>query len=103
MFSVLRDCRIEFRWSGLVAMTLDLLPHVGRLDDRQLYSMGYNGTGVAMASLMGKYLSKMARNEPVNAALVSNAPLQSFPFHGLQAPAVRAVAGWYQFLDAIGL
>jgi gamma-glutamylputrescine oxidase len=27
---------------------------------------------------------------------------QTIPFYAFREPAVRAVAGWYQFLDAIG-
>jgi glycine/D-amino acid oxidase-like deaminating enzyme len=102
MFPALRGIRVDFRWSGLVAMTLDLLPHIGRMDDRRLYAMGYNGTGVAMANLMGRYLAKMALNEPVDAALLSRFPLKPIPLHALRAPAVRAVAAWYQLLDALG-
>jgi gamma-glutamylputrescine oxidase len=101
-FPVLRDVPIEHRWSGLVAMTLDGLPHVGRLDERTLFAMGYNGTGVAMSTLMGKYLAALLRGEAPDLALLDGsrfAPIPFYPFRGL---GVRAVAGWYQFLDAVG-
>ena len=34
--------------------------------------------------------------------LLTATSLKPVPFFALRAPAVRLVAGWYQFLDAIG-
>ena len=63
IFPQVADVPLAYRWSGLVAMTLDSVPHVGRVDDRVMLAMGYNGAGVAMSSLMGRYLAAFARGE----------------------------------------
>lgn len=102
IFPQVADVPVAYRWSGLVAMTLDAVPHVGRLDDRMLFAMGYNGAGVAMSSLMGRYLAAFARGERPEIGLLDAARLKNVPFYPLREPAVRLVAGWYQFLDAIG-
>ena len=102
IFPQLADVPLAYRWSGLVAMTLDSVPHVGRADDRVLFAMGYNGAGVAMASLMGRYLAAYARGETPDVGLLDAARMRHVPFYPLREPAVRMVAGWYQFLDAIG-
>lgn len=102
IFPELADIPLAFKWSGLVAMTLDSVPHVGRLDDRTFYSVGYNGAGVAMSSLMGRYLAALVRGERVDLGLLDAGRLKTIPFYAFREPAVRAVAGWYQFLDAIG-
>jgi gamma-glutamylputrescine oxidase len=83
-------------------MTMDSVPHIGRLDDRTLFAMGYNGAGVAMSSLMGRYLAAFVRGETPDLGLLAASRLKSIPFYPLREPAVRTVAGWYQFLDAIG-
>lgn len=102
IFPELADVALAFRWSGLVGMTLDSVPHIGRLDERTLFSMGYNGAGVAMSSLMGKYLAALVRGETPELGLLDARRLRTIPFYSLREPAVRMVAGWYQFLDAIG-
>ncbi|MFO1081616.1 MAG: FAD-binding oxidoreductase [Reyranellaceae bacterium] len=102
IFPELGDVPLAYRWSGLVAMTLDSVPHVGRLDDRVLFAMGYNGAGVAMASLMGRYVAAFARGETPEVGLLDARRLKPVPLYPLREPAVRLVAGWYQFLDAIG-
>ena len=102
IFPELADIPLAFRWSGLVGMTLDSVPHIGRLNDRTLFSMGYNGAGVAMSSLMGRYLAAFVRGEKPDVGLLDARRLRAIPFYPLREPAVRMVAGWYQFLDAIG-
>lgn len=102
IFPELADVRLAFKWSGLVAMTLNSVPHVGRLDDRTLYAVGYNGAGVAMSSLMGRYLAALVRGETVDLGLLDADRLRTIPFYALREPAVRMVAGWYQLLDAAG-
>ncbi|WP_428030010.1 NAD(P)/FAD-dependent oxidoreductase [Ancylobacter sp.] len=101
-FPALAGVKVAYRWSGLVAMTLDSLPHLGRLDDRVVYSVGYNGTGVALASGIGRHVAALVTGEAPDLGLLTRQPLMPIPFYGLREPAVRLVAGWYQFLDAIG-
>lgn len=102
IFPDLADVPLEYKWSGLVAMTLDSVPHIGRLDERTLFSVGYNGAGVAMSSLMGRYLAAFVRGETPEVGLLDARRMKTIPFYPLREPAVRMVAGWYQFLDAIG-
>jgi glycine/D-amino acid oxidase-like deaminating enzyme len=102
IFPDLADVPLAYKWSGLVGMTLDSVPHIGRIDDRTLVSMGYNGAGVAMSSLMGRYLAAFVRGETPEVGLLDVSRMKAIPFYPLREPAVRMVAGWYQFLDAIG-
>lgn len=44
--------RIEYSWGGKVAMTLDRMPHIGRLGG-VMYATGYSGTGVLMSTYLG--------------------------------------------------
>lgn len=102
LYPQLEGVAITHRWSGLVGLTLDSVPHVGRLDDRASYAVGYNGTGIATASQMGRHVADISLGENPDLALMHSASLKTVPFYGLREPAVRLVAGWYQFLDAIG-
>lgn len=102
VFPVLRDYPIDFRWSGLVAMTLDYLPHAGQLDARSFYAIGYNGGGVAMSTYMGGKLSAMTAGEKVDLGLLAGDNFNPIPLHAFRAPGVRLAAGWQQFLDVIG-
>lgn len=102
IFPELASVQVTHRWSGLVGMTLDSVPHVGRLDPYVSYAVGYNGAGVAMATLMGRYLARVVQGETPELGLLWAPHLKKLPFYPVREPAVRMVAGWYQFLDAIG-
>lgn len=102
MFPDLAGVAITHRWSGHVGMTMDALPHVGRFDDRLNYAAGYNGAGVAMSTLLGRLAADFAIGESPDVALLEASRLKAVPLYPLREVAVRLVAGWYQFLDAIG-
>ena len=102
LFPELADISIAYRWSGHVGMTLDALPHVGRFDDRVCYAAGYNGAGVAMSTLLGRLAADYAMGESPDMALLAAERLQAVPFYPLREVGIRLVAGYYQFLDAIG-
>ena len=102
LFPDLAGVRVEYQWSGYVGMTFNSLPHVGRSDDTTTFCLGYNGAGVAMASLLGQHAAALALGETPELSLLAAPGLSPVPFHSLRAPGVRLVAAWYQFLDAIG-
>jgi gamma-glutamylputrescine oxidase len=98
-FPQLHSVPVEFRWSGLVAMTTDQLPHVGRIGENIHFAVGFNGTGVSMANLMGKYLARTVLGQPVDLGLIQS-PLPRIPFYSLRTPAVRVATAWMQALDS---
>ncbi len=102
LFPDLAGVRVEYGWSGYVGMTFNALPHVGRSDDATIFCLGYNGAGVAMASLLGQHAAALALGETPELALLAQQGLRPVPFHSLRAPGVRLIAAWYQFLDAVG-
>jgi glycine/D-amino acid oxidase-like deaminating enzyme len=100
MFPVLANAGVEFGWSGLVAMTLDELPHIGQSGERVFHALAYNGTGVAMSNLMGQRLAALMQGKKLDLGLL-DAPLHQIPFHAFRRPAVQAATAWMQFLDRI--
>lgn len=102
VFPDLEGVSITHRWSGLVAMTMDAVPQIGRLDAQRTFALGYNGAGIAMATLVGQHAADVSLGETPDLALLGPRPLKRIPVYGLRGPAIRAVAGWYQILDALG-
>ena len=58
IFPQLRDVGFDYHWGGLVAMTADHLPHLHEIGPGLLAGLGYNGRGVAMATMMGRLLAR---------------------------------------------
>jgi glycine/D-amino acid oxidase-like deaminating enzyme len=67
-----------------------------------VYAMGYNGTGVALASYIGEHVADQVLGRTPDAGLLGQLPLPTVPLYPIREIGVRLVAGWYQFLDAVG-
>lgn len=50
--------QLDYAWGGTLAVTRSSLPDMGKLADNIWYSQGYNGHGVAMAPMAGKYIAE---------------------------------------------
>jgi glycine/D-amino acid oxidase-like deaminating enzyme len=97
----LADTAIDYRWSGKVAVTLDDFPHLGSIDERIFYGTGCGGRGVALTSLFGKLLARMAAGEPIDAGPMSNNRFGPIPLHRWRIPGMKLMAGYYALLDKV--
>lgn len=92
--------KLEFYWSGQVALTLDALPHLHELELGLWFAGGYNGRGVALATAMGRLLARVAGGARAEELPLSPRPLRSIPFYPLRRPAIELAVAWKRALDA---
>lgn len=101
----LRDAPVARSWGGNVAITLDRMPHCGRIaapgGGSVAYATGCNGTGVALATWLGERAARwLSGGEPPPAFAALSFP--SIPLHawrGLYLPAL----GWIlRGMDRLG-
>lgn len=89
----------EHRWSGPVALTADHLPHLHEPRPGVLMALGYNGRGIAMATVMGKLLADRALGaSPAEIGWPVTA-IQLIPLHRWRLPAMALVVHWKRFQD----
>ena len=58
VFPQLADVRIDYAWSGRLAITMSRLPHVGRLAPNGFFAQGFSGHGVALTQIAGKLIAE---------------------------------------------
>ena len=63
LFPQLEGVEWEYHWAGWPAMTRDHLPRLFALDRGVYAGLGYNGRGVASATLMGQQLANVVLDE----------------------------------------
>jgi sarcosine oxidase len=87
---------LERAWGGQVALTLDRLPHCGRIDGLW-YATGCNGSGVALNTWLGHRMAASITGEPLPpfAAL----PHRPIPLHSLRRAWLPAVSAWFRIQD----
>ena len=80
IYPKLADKRIDFAWGGTLAVTLNRMPHFGRLSNQGIYfAQGYSGHGVAMATLGGKIMAEAVAGESENMDFFGKIPTRPFP------------------------
>jgi glycine/D-amino acid oxidase-like deaminating enzyme len=94
------DARLDYFWSGRVAVTLDHLPKIFELGPGMWSGAGYNGRGVAMATAMGRLLAQCAGGAAADSLPLPPTKPRPLPFHGLRGPAIGLAVGWKLLLDA---
>lgn len=100
-FPHLDGVEISERWSGMVAVTLDDFPHIGRLDERVFYALGYGGRGVALSSLMGKPLAALVAGEEIRPGPMGDAGFRPVPFHSWRVTGMRLMTAYYRLRDRL--
>jgi glycine/D-amino acid oxidase-like deaminating enzyme len=89
----------EHRWSGRVALTADHLPHLHEPLPGVLIGLGYNGRGVAMATVMGKLLAERTLGASPAEIGWPVTPIEPIRFHRWRLPAMALVVRWKRFQD----
>jgi glycine/D-amino acid oxidase-like deaminating enzyme len=69
----------EYHWAGFVAMTPDHLPHLHEVAPGIVAGLGYNGRGVAMATVMGTLLARRLLGEDAEALGFPVTPMRPMP------------------------
>lgn len=91
---------IEYMWTGRVALTLDHVPHIHRLADGLYAGLGYNGRGVAMATLFGKVLAAHCLGREKDADFLPVTPMPRIPFSRFRSQGLAVALTWKRLLDA---
>jgi hypothetical protein len=101
LYPQLRHVPFEYYWTGRVAMTKDSLPHLHELAPGLWAGLGFNGRGVGMATLMGRWLALLARGtRPADIPFPVTAmrPIPGYPFTRIVA---RALVRYYRLRDRL--
>ncbi len=94
----LAGVRVEYAWGGQVGFTFDRLPHIGQIDGIT-YAVGYCGTGVVMATYLGRLAADFIVKGELPDAWVRLFP--TLPLYRERPWFLPIVGGYYSVLDRI--
>lgn len=100
-FPQIENLRIEFFWTGRVAMTRDHLPHLHELAPGLHAGLGYNGRGVAMATAMGRLLALRVLGKGQGEIDFPISKMLPVPLHALHRIPLRGLIGYSRFRDRL--
>lgn len=101
IFPQLRGIEIEYGWGGTIGVTMNRLPHFGRIGNT-LFAHGYSGHGVLLTSLAGELMVEALRGRPERFDMVADLPTRGFPGGALlRHPLYVAGMLWYALRDRL--
>lgn len=78
-------------WNGRVCITKDHLPHIHAPDTGLLIAYGYNGRGVALATVLGQHLAAaLAHRSGASDLVIPPSSMRKIPFHPFWPVGVKA-------------
>ncbi|SHM06125.1 NAD(P)/FAD-dependent oxidoreductase [Vreelandella subglaciescola] len=102
IFPVLKGVRIDYRWGGEVAITLDRAPDIGRLGSNIYYAQGYSGHGMALSGLVGKLLAEAIAGQSERFDVFAAMPHRRFPGGRLlRKPLLMLATHYYKLRDRL--
>ena len=79
LFPQLKDVAIDYGWGGTLSVTVNRLPHVGRLNPNVFFAQGYSGHGISIATLAGKVIAEAVTGTADRFDVFANLPTHTFP------------------------
>ncbi len=97
LYPELSRTRVTHSWTGMVAMTFDHLPHIGR-ENGIYYAAGCNGSGVAMMSYLGYRIGATIAGANERSAF-DGLPFQTRPMYTGSTWFLPAVGAYFKSMD----
>lgn len=93
----------DYAWGGSVAITADRYPHLHEIKPGMMAALGYNGRGVAMATAMGREISRWALGKQAKDLAVPTTEVTPLPLSFARETLVEAEILRLRLLDKLGL
>ena len=100
VFPQIGEVKWSHRWGGKIAVTPEHLPHLHAPAPGLLAGLGFNGRGVAMATVMGRLLAERVLGAKADDLPIPVTAPQAVPFQGFYRPAMGAAIAWLKLRDA---
>lgn len=79
IFPQLAPVPIDYAWGGTLAITMNRLPHLGRLAPNVYFAQGYSGHGISTATLAGQLMAEAIAGTAERFDVFSRLPPPAFP------------------------
>ncbi len=79
LFPQLSDVEIDYAWGGTLSVTVNRLPHIGRLKPNVYFAQGYSGHGISTAIFAGKVIAEAIAGTADKFDVLADLPTMTFP------------------------
>jgi len=101
VFPELAGVDIEHAWSGRIGITVDRIPHFGKIGENTWFVQGFSGHGVALTGVAGLIIAEAIDGDTER--FDTFASIRHLPFPGgiFRTPALALGMSWYKLRDRL--
>jgi len=101
VFPALSGVEIDRAWSGRIGITVDRIPHFGKIGDATWFVQGFSGHGVALTGVAGLILAEAIDGDA--GRFDTFAAIRHMPFPGgiFRTPALALGMAWFKLKDKL--
>ena len=101
VFPQLAGRRIDYAWGGNLGITLNRLPHLGRIGGETYFAHGFSGHGVALSGLAGKLTAEAVAGTAERFDVFARIPHRPFPGGRFRTPLLVLAMLYYRLRDLL--
>lgn len=102
LFPILKMTRIDHCWSGPLDLTMNRIPHLGRLTPHIYFAHGFGGHGVILTNILGKIMAEAVSGTTERFDVFEKMRHNKFPGGELlKRPLFVAAMTWYRLRDML--
>lgn len=102
VFPQIADAKIDYGWGGVVAVTLNRLPHIGRRGDI-FHAHGFSGHGALVTTIAGELVAEAVAGTAERFDILASLPAKPFPGgKWLRRPLATLGLLYYAMKDKLG-
>ena len=101
IFPEVDTAQLNHMWTGRVALTLDHVPHIHQLADGLYSGLGFNGRGVAMATMFGKVLAGLCTGRETDDAFLPITSMPKVPMSRFRDQGLIVALTWKRIMDTL--
>ncbi len=79
LFPQLDSVKLDYAWGGTLSVTVNRLPHFGRLAPNLFFAQGYSGHGISIANFAGKAIAEAISGTAGKFDVMASVPTYTFP------------------------
>lgn len=102
IFPQLASVGISHSWGGLIDISMNRLPHLGKIGKNIWFAQGFSGHGVVLTGVAGRILAEAIDGQMARFDVMARIPHHPFPGGRLlRKPALVLAMMWYRLRDLI--
>ena len=103
VFPSLTDAPISKDWSGRIGITVDRIPHFGKLSENCWFVQGFSGHGVGLTGVAGMILAEAIAGDQGRFDVLASIRHRPFPGGVFRTPALALGMAFYKLRDRLKL